>query len=57
MAKEKDRFDDKKTICASVFKSGESTTTKEIYTQKWVELIHTLERRKQPVLISGEIRT
>ena len=43
----KDKSDDQKNkLCISVFKSGRSTTTKEIYTQKWVEMINTLERRK-----------
>ena len=36
----------KKNICTSVFKDGNNTTTKEIYTEKWVEVINTLERRK-----------
>lgn len=30
----------------SVFKSGESTTTEREFTDKWIELINTLERSK-----------
>ena len=32
-------------LCTSIFKSG-ATTTKEIYTEKWAEMINTLERSK-----------
>ena len=35
-----------KTVCVSVFKSGESTTTERKFTDKWIELINTLERSK-----------
>ena len=35
-----------KTKCISVFKSGESTTTEREFTDKWIELINTLERSK-----------
>ena len=35
-----------KTVCVSVFKSGESTTTEREFTDKWIELINTLERSK-----------
>lgn len=35
-----------KTVCKSVFKSGESTTTKREFTDKWIELINTLEKGK-----------
>jgi len=35
-----------KTVCVSVFKSGESTTTEREFTEKWIELINTLERSK-----------
>ena len=34
------------TICRSVFKSGESTTSKNEYTKKWIELINILEKSK-----------
>ena len=42
---EKDKLDEQ-NICTSVFKDGGDTTTRKIYTQKWVELINTLERSK-----------
>ena len=35
-----------KNICNSVFKSGENTTTKIQFTQKWIELINKLEKNK-----------
>lgn len=35
-----------KTICKSVFKNGENTTTKSRYTKKWIELIKRLEKNK-----------
>ena len=34
------------TTIQSVFKSGKSTTTEEEFTQKWIELINTLEKGK-----------
>ena len=37
---------DKKIECISVFKSGENTTTEREFTDKWIELINTLERNK-----------
>lgn len=37
-----------KTICKSVFKSGENTTTKIQFTQKWIELINRLEKTNPP---------
>ena len=33
-----------KTICKSVFKGGENTTTKIQFTKKWIELINKLEK-------------
>ena len=36
----------KSTTVKSVFKSGESTTTEREFTDKWIELINTLERSK-----------
>ena len=36
----------KSTTVKSVFKSGESTTTEREFTNKWIELINTLERSK-----------
>ena len=35
-----------KTVCKSVFKSGESTTTEREFTDKWIELINTIEKGK-----------
>lgn len=35
-----------KVICSSVFKSGENTTTKNQFTQKWIELVNRLEKNK-----------
>ncbi|MCI8493421.1 MULTISPECIES: hypothetical protein [Anaerotruncus] len=35
-----------KSICSSVFKSGESTTTTSQFTQKWIELINKIEKNK-----------
>ena len=37
---------EKFTTVKSVFKSGESTTTEREFTDKWIELINTLERSK-----------
>jgi len=37
---------EKPTTITSVFKSGESTTTEREFTDKWIELINTLERSK-----------
>ena len=34
------------TICKSVFKSGENTTSKSQFTKKWIELLNRLERNK-----------
>ena len=34
------------TVCKSVFKSGENTTTRDEFTKKWIELINRLERSK-----------
>lgn len=33
-------------VCSSVFKNGESTTTQRAFTDKWIELINTLEKSK-----------
>ena len=33
-------------LVKSVFKSGESTTSKEAFTKMWIELINRLERSK-----------
>ena len=35
-----------KPVCKSVFKSGESTTTEREFTDKWIELVNTLEKGK-----------
>ena len=37
---------EKSTSVKSVFKSGESTTTEREFTDKWIELINTLEKGK-----------
>lgn len=37
---------EKSTTVKSVFKSGESTTTEQEFTNKWIELINTLEKGK-----------
>lgn len=37
---------DSKTICKSVFKSGENTISKPQFTKKWIELINRLEKSK-----------
>ncbi len=34
-----------KTICKSIFKSGENTTSIQ-FTKKWIELINRLEKSK-----------
>ncbi len=36
----------KSTTVKSVFKSGESTTTEREFTDKWIELINTIEKGK-----------
>ena len=43
---DKSKSNDDKIICVSVFKSGENTTTQREFTDKWIELINTLERNK-----------
>ena len=35
-----------KNICSSVFKSGESTTSKNQFTKMWIELINKIEKNK-----------
>ena len=37
---------EKSTTIRSVFKSGEGTTTEREFTEKWIELINTLEKSK-----------
>ena len=37
---------EKSTTVKSVFKSGESTTTEREFSDKWIELIYTLEKGK-----------
>lgn len=37
---------EKNTSINSVFKSGKSTTTEKEFTDKWIEIINTLERSK-----------
>ena len=42
-----DKVDGKEIkICTSVFKSGENVITTKIYTQKWADVINTLEMQK-----------
>ncbi len=36
-----------KTVCRSVFKSGENTTSTSQFTKKWIELINKLEKNKE----------
>ncbi len=36
-----------KSVCSSVFKSGESTTSKTQFTKIWIELINRLEKNKE----------
>lgn len=35
-----------KTICKSVFKSGENTTSKKQFTWAWIDLINKIEKGK-----------
>ena len=37
---------EKSTTVKSVFKSGESTTTEREFTDKWIDLINTIEKGK-----------
>lgn len=39
--------DSQQTICKSVFKSGENTTSQKQFTEKWIELINRLEKNKR----------
>lgn len=34
------------SVCRSIFKNGDSTT-KDLYTEKWIELINRLEKGKK----------
>ncbi len=34
------------SLVKSVFKSGEDTTSKEVFTKMWIDLINRLERSK-----------
>ena len=34
------------SICKSIFKNGEKTTTQEMFTEKWIELINALENKR-----------
>ena len=42
---------EKYTTIKSVFKSGESTTTEQEFTDKWIELINTLEKGKSTAFV------
>ena len=33
-------------VCRSIFKNGESTTTVQAFTDKWIQLINALEKGK-----------
>lgn len=33
-------------LVKSVFKSGENTTSKEVFTKMWIEMVNKLERSK-----------
>ncbi len=43
-------------VCKSVFKSGESTTSKETFTKMWIELINKLEQSKSTYSVSKETK-
>ena len=38
--------DKNQILCRSVFKSGESTTSKKQFTKMWIELINKIEKNK-----------
>lgn len=42
-----------RTVCRSVFKSGESMTSEKL-TQKWIELINALEKNKRTQTITAK---
>ena len=42
---------EKSTTVKSVFKSGENTTTEREFTDKWIELINTLEKGKSVAFV------
>lgn len=35
------------SVCQSVFRSGESSITREQYTQVWIRLINQIEKSKE----------
>lgn len=37
-------YTDSKVICRSIFKDGESATSKEKFTKAWIHLINQLEK-------------
>lgn len=37
----------RRPVCKSVFKSGESTVSGALFTQKWIELINRSEKNKK----------
>lgn len=43
--------DKNQMLCRSVFKSGESTTSKAQFTKKWAEMINRIEKNKTVRLI------
>ena len=42
---EKEQKTEAERLCVSVFKSDGGGVTKELYTEKWLEVIRALERR------------
>lgn len=46
--------DHNQTLCRSVFKSGESTTSKAQFTKKWIEMINKIEKNKAARLTKPE---
>lgn len=36
-------------FCKSVFKTGETTSSKEVFTKIWIELINQLERNQEHI--------
>jgi len=39
-------------VCKSVFKGGKSMTSKNEFTEKWIELINNLEKNKMAAIKS-----
>ena len=47
--------DKNQILCRSVFKSGESTTSKAQFTKKWVEMINRIEKNKAVRLTNDKL--